>query len=588
MNIFVTKEINMLGIRKWWNQRKLRKQLKILGQNEPLDIEKKWLAEAKAKVLKPSIAACNEMLSVGNMSTVLKYEDINIKSKVGITLPVEFIKDNLPGIGFTLMSNEPLHASGVFYKESFGLDGPLVITTGEGRTLHILGNSVQDFRNDFPAKPNRLHGRITNIGTIAYNDIRGVYIRQIVRLDDADITYPATIIKERAFLKFDDPSWNRTPTLLGIRLMSKKEQYCEVKIDDDLFDFYTVESIRSQLIDSSHPTNIKSFKKRANAIRSAFAILSGKYYRTNVFYVTSKEADFSVIENVYYEMEEPSWLGEFQLIDLSLFSKYFEDQNEETRNLWRQYHELFPRDIFSKLCQEICNNEKIARVVDLILSGNANLNAIQQGAIYSVAIETFANDIYENNEAKLKPVPDKPTFKDLREDFINVLNKHASKIGETAATIFQKKIMDLNNPTNRDRLFKPFELYGIKLTEAEISSLDNRNDFLHGRSPHEDVSKIKKVALDLHFLLCCLLLKYVGYSGYINNPAIHFVAKNIAANGDYLPTFDSTKIMSMEKIEELRGQGKLEAAREALDNTINYLKAYQMLAEVQQNFIKII
>ena len=97
--------------------------------------------------------------------------------------------------------------------------------------------------------------------------------------------------------------------------------------------------MQSQAIDSNQPTSMDSFKQKANAIRSAFAILSGKYYRTNVFYVTSTNEDFSKIEDVDHEMEEPSWHGEFQLIDLTLFSKYYDDGDDETKMKLKQYHE---------------------------------------------------------------------------------------------------------------------------------------------------------------------------------------------------------------------------------------------------------
>jgi len=573
------------NIKRWWDEQRLKKKF---SENEPTEMEKKWLNEAKPKIIKPSLLACNSLLSGKRMMMSINYQDLALNTKVRVNLPCEFIKDSLPGIGFVLRSDRSLNARGVYYKESFELDKSLEISTESGRKLFTREDSVSDFKNDFPATPNRLKGRLKNIGTVPYYKIKSVFIRQIIQLKDTDITYPTTIVKEKAFLKFEDSSWNRRITLLGIRAMSKKEQYCEVKIDDNTYDFYIVESAQSQIIDSNQPTTLEIFKQRSNAIRSAFAILSGKYYRTNVFYVTSKKEDFSKLEDVYYEMEEPSWHGEFQLIDLQLFSKYYEDQNEEAQASLQEYHKLFPAEIFSKLCQEISNNEEIGRVADLILSGNANLSAIQQGAIYSVAIETFANEIYKTNEVKLKPVKDKPTFDALRDELLKIIDGVAEKIGENAANIFRNKITDLNNPTNRDRLFKPFELYGIELTQSEIDSLNNRNQFLHGRLPNEDEWKVKKIALDLHFLLCCLLLKYVGYSGHINNPAIHFVVKNIAPDGDYLPKFDSSKVMSMEKIEEMRNHGRIEEAKDVLSNTINALKAYEMLMEVEGNFIKII
>ena len=109
-------------------KRKLQKQLKSSVRMERIEIEKKWMAEAKAKKLRSSIAACDAMLSSTGMSINIEYHDINLKEQVNAKLQMGFVKDNLPGIGFVATSSQPLAARGVFYMEYFGLDQSLQLS----------------------------------------------------------------------------------------------------------------------------------------------------------------------------------------------------------------------------------------------------------------------------------------------------------------------------------------------------------------------------------------------------------------------------------------------------------------------------
>jgi len=111
--------------------------------------------------------------------------------------------------------------------------------------------------------------------------------------------------------------------------------------------------------------------------------------------------------------------------------------------------------------------------------------------------------------------------------FIKTLEEFNQENPEEALKIYTAKINELNNPTNSKKLSYPFQLYKINLSIEEIEILNHRNKFLHGSSPFEETELIDKkyelkfIIAHLKFMINCLMLKYVDYSGHIvNNPAL--------------------------------------------------------------------
>lgn len=118
--------------------------------------------------------------------------------------------------------------------------------------------------------------------------------------------------------------------------------------------------------------------------------------------------------------------------------------------------------------------------------------------------------------------------KDLEEKILNklnlVLDEYSSFLSENAVNVLTKKINRLNVPTNIDKLTQSFRVLGITLNEHDVKTISYRNKFLHGSTPirnfEKNEKKTKKLRLisgKLHLLTNLLLLKYLGYSGHVNN-----------------------------------------------------------------------
>jgi hypothetical protein len=143
-----------------------------------------------------------------------------------------------------------------------------------------------------------------------------------------------------------------------------------------------------------------------------------------------------------------------------------------------------------------------------------------QASIYSVALEAMTNIISEENESKLTPIPDKTLSKIVLKELKDVINNHKDSLSEEGINTIIKKISVINSPTNKQKLTKPFEIYGISLNQKEIEAINKRNDFLHGRIPlsisyEDDKFYLQQVSFTILYCVTALILKYVGYSGFI-------------------------------------------------------------------------
>ncbi len=171
------------------------------------------------------------------------------------------------------------------------------------------------------------------------------------------------------------------------------------------------------------------------------------------------------------------------------------------------------------MCNTINENNELSRILFLIVEGHS-LSTELQAAVYSIALEAITNIISEENETKFLPIPDKKVAKKIIEEFKELLIKHSKEISEDGLETINRKLSVINSQTNKQKLLKPFELLSITLNEKEIEAINKRNDFLHGRLPlslgnEDDKFILQQISFTILYCVTSLILKYVGYSGYV-------------------------------------------------------------------------
>lgn len=289
-----------------------------------------------------------------------------------------------------------------------------------------------------------------------------------------------------------------------------------------LFKYKNDDTKRNYLIiDSNELNTFLEFKTNTKAIITAYGYLSGNLFLDEYYYQTFKDEELDMVENILYEKNEKSALTDMSLLNPFRFKEYIKaiGKNNELKNtqLW------MPASIFSRMCRTIISNETYSRCCILIIEGNQSNQLLLRASIYSIALETLTNIIYEENTLRINPIPDKKLAKLLRDKIFNILDEYKEFLTDYGMKVLSSKINDINNPTNAKKLSVPFEIYRIKLSKDDLEILDHRNKFLHGTSPFSEEElkhkekEIRFITSRLQFMLNSLMLKYIGYTGHIIN-----------------------------------------------------------------------
>jgi len=502
--------------------------LKIKKQSisAPLEFEVEKLKKAYLKIFKPTIESINRISDGGSYTTKLTYEDIEGKLQTE-QYNISLISDTEPGLKFSIRLANMINVGGVLFKESYGLTNELTIENKD-TTLIIPENSVIKFKTIFPAKPQILEGRFTKIITSNKYDEK-YFCRLVIQTKDNEMIYPTSILEfDENHMKFDNSNWDRQSSLLGFSFLTTKGMYADLSIKGNTFHFYGLEQINSHVIDSLEEISLDKFKEICYTIRLCFAFLSGKFYRDETFFITSKISNFTEILFVNYQLEESSVLSQNQIINPTFFFDRYSEKNEEIQKEWKPYHKMFDTKVFSTMCEKALDSPEFMRSLELIINAESINDPVQKGAMYSVCIETMTELLKSENEESFKPIPDKTIWKQFNKEITSTLDKIKSKISVEGYKILSAKIDNLNGPTNRDKLEKPFKLVGIELSTDDLKILEQRNNYLHGGQPNDDnwITKSNLNALKLHYIIGKLILKYLNYSGHYINVSGWFILHN--------------------------------------------------------------
>lgn len=281
------------------------------------------------------------------------------------------------------------------------------------------------------------------------------------------------------------------------------------------------------IIDSKDKIDFENFSNICYSIMVGFGFLSANFIQNEAYYFKSDNVDFDTITDFSYSKLRSS-IDSHGTCNPIYSNPYGYTSDEAVINTVGKELDIFDSKLFSDLCSKIYQQEDYTILIILILEANSS-SLILRPAGYAVALEKITNIIVEENKG-LKPIPDKELSNKFRQDLLDVLEKYRDDINKVGSkdsvNILEKNIDKLNNPTNRDKLLKPFKILNINLSKEDEEAIDNRNNFLHGRKIKsnentKDYIKISEISLRLNYLLNKLILKHVGFSGYIINHLKH-------------------------------------------------------------------
>ncbi|MCK4578707.1 MAG: hypothetical protein KAU50_07945 [Candidatus Marinimicrobia bacterium] len=307
----------------------------------------------------------------------------------------------------------------------------------------------------------------------------------------------------------------------------KKEYYnniLSINLSGEKFHMYVIdyEGKDYVVIDSLTKIPFSGFSHNSHSILLGLGFITGVLPGGIGVYVSSREASFNGgLSFSLYSIRAPIGEG-YSLIHTNPHSFIREKERAN-----KYYGRLNPitHDSFSSLCQKITEDERFRNIVGIVIE--AYKQSIEVRAIcYSVGIETMTNIISKEAGNTINPIKEKKR----RKHIIAGLKKHLpaldTKLTKNEIEFAERRIEQIHNPTNIDKLTIPFERYHIRLSADDIETIKKRNILLHGNfigtgdSANNGEVSFKAtflVALHLHSLLTRLMLKYIGYQGYVVN-----------------------------------------------------------------------
>lgn len=447
-------------------------------------------------------------------------DEKNIKSSIEF---VNKIEDNLP---FVLKgSHTPYHhfLGNIFKKNNSHYNINIQTTFSEFVELRDIPNVILE-TSEYEISVNKIfinnidgtnvNGEINEFSVMSLKEDEEKYFRLLIKRRDKEK------LSLRFFFEYSYP--------FQINKFRSREQL-KLKINNYDFDFYLFphQDIQYIFIDSKCELTYKEFYRSIYSILLSFGFITGKLPMDEGYFFAYDNIDYDNIVYAKYSTLIGSISSIYHSIYTNSFGYIFND-HKKAQDLNKQLKGITEKD-FSNLCSKAFDSPEFSSVMYLLLEGSKHSLQMMAGS-FAICLETLTNIIAAENEEKLNPIKDKKKAKLIREGLLNVIEKYKDEIDD-GYQILRNKIGNINQATNKDKLIKPFELLGIKLTDNDKECIGKRNDFLHGRMPdiemgkiidENEFGKIFHITLKLNILVSALVLKSIGFSGKIlNHTQIH-------------------------------------------------------------------
>lgn len=313
----------------------------------------------------------------------------------------------------------------------------------------------------------------------------------------------------------------------NIELRTWTNESLMISVSGVEFSFYKVKKGEGSflVVDSMVPTSRKKFDAGVSSILFAVGLFKQDIHLDESYtFVIDNPLSGKPISMQYMSLRE-SIIGQYDVFTTNAYSvrlqigHLYEFDGEADINVWS--NKLYPcsQKVIDNLASLIYQYPILANCIAILVDGtNAGLEI--QGASFAVALEALTHLIEKEKLApinKVKPVVDKSKWKKLRNEYLNLLEDAGLSYEEKE--FITKKLVNLNQPTNIDKLRAPFAALGVTLSQTELDTIEMRNAFLHGRNDcdlnPESMNRMVWTCKLLHQLCCILLFKLSGFSGYI-------------------------------------------------------------------------
>ena len=276
-------------------------------------------------------------------------------------------------------------------------------------------------------------------------------------------------------------------------------------------------------IDCLAEIEYQEFYNQCVCILCSLGILTGYFVENECYIVSADDYEFSSIQYKEFCSLRDSKYAVNEILPVNPYSFFSKREAENNRHLMAHIY----TDVFTRLVNKTCLSLTLENSLFIFLEA-LSYPLDTQPACLSVVLEGLCNYVKDENESSFKPITNKGKAKEIRKKMKDLLNDYEADFSINGRKIIEKRIDDINNPTNRGKFEKAIQLLGLELKDYEKESLLNRNTFLHCTTELKtDYIEIKQGSpeyMKLFFasqilvrLLYKMILKIIGYDGYIAN-----------------------------------------------------------------------
>ncbi len=292
------------------------------------------------------------------------------------------------------------------------------------------------------------------------------------------------------------------------------------------------------VFDSMIPMMQEEFSNLVFSICVTLGLVIAKLWQDEEITLEYDDNEFLKPKALAYRKLRPSIKGTYSIFSTNMYSlhhslklnhlDYAAKYLEKNGNVDSGKVDWIRQPFMSDLASLIHCNDSLRRAVVLMIEGSTYPLEFQ-APIYSVALETITGFLLkESGDKEMTPVPKESYENEIKPKLNTLLDSFKSGDNENdeGIRILKQRIVQLNRPTNSDKLTNPFKSIGYRLTKEEKKAINDRNRFLHGvlygdKGCQDELDLLLKSSIRLHKLCCILILKRSGFDSFIlNNPVL--------------------------------------------------------------------
>lgn len=321
----------------------------------------------------------------------------------------------------------------------------------------------------------------------------------------------------------------------------------EIKIENHVFHFFLAKKKITEItnrdylvLESKTPMSYSAFSEFCFSILISFGFVSGDFINDDGYFLQYADSCMTDVVGIAYRQLRGSIKCQYVPTYSNPFG-YIHDTKKA--DLYRDKVRTLNLVEFSKLCQYCYSNDDIKSILLLLIEVQTQ-TLVSGPGVLSIALETLANVIYEENESTLAPIESKSTSKKLRKELLKTLDNFNSEIEVEGIKILKSRIDQINQRTNREKLLIPFHILKIPISPVDVEAIEQRNAFLHGRTPMIQEVEPKSINeadkfryylyLKLYVLVSSVIMKYIGFDNLVvNYPKIYENSTGIKLDEEY-------------------------------------------------------